>query len=80
MNGAIDMTMSDGAHKMRMKRVMHGQWIAADDPKIPMVLSGWVVHGDNQEYDGTMTRGSETREADDAQVPDKNGVVADGGQ
>jgi Protein of unknown function (DUF3617) len=30
MNGVIDMTMSDGAHKMHMKRVMHGEWIAAD--------------------------------------------------
>jgi hypothetical protein len=26
-----------------------------------------------------MLRGSETFEADDAQVPEKNGVVADGG-
>jgi LasA protease len=64
---------------LHFARLYNGQWIAADDPKIPMVLSGWVVHGDNQEYDGTMTRGSETHEADDAQVPDKNGVVADGG-
>jgi len=30
MNGTIDMTMSDGAHTMRIKRVMQGQWLAAD--------------------------------------------------
>lgn len=30
MDGAIDMTMTDGAHKMHIKRVMHGKWLAAD--------------------------------------------------
>ncbi len=30
MNGVIDMTISNGAHTMHMKRVMHGQWISAD--------------------------------------------------
>ncbi len=29
-NGTVDMTMSDGTHTMRVKRVMHGQWLAAD--------------------------------------------------
>jgi hypothetical protein len=30
MKGTIDMTMSDGAHTMRVKRVMQGQWLSAD--------------------------------------------------
>jgi Protein of unknown function (DUF3617) len=30
MTGTIDLTMSDGVHTMHVKRVMHGQWIAAD--------------------------------------------------
>ena len=30
MNGTIDMTMSDGARTMRVKRVMKGQWLSAD--------------------------------------------------
>ena len=30
MNGTIDMTISDGARTMRIKRVMHGQWLGAD--------------------------------------------------
>ena len=30
MNGTIDMTMSDRGHNVRVKRVMHGQWLSAD--------------------------------------------------
>jgi murein DD-endopeptidase MepM/ murein hydrolase activator NlpD len=65
---------------LHFARLYNGQWIPAADPKIPMVLSGWVVQGDAQEYDGKMVRGAESHVADDAQVPDKNGIIADGGK
>ncbi len=65
---------------LHFARLYNGQWIPAADPKVPLVLSGWLFHGAQQEYDGTMTRGSDVREAADAQVPDQNGVTADGGQ
>ncbi len=65
---------------LHFARLYNGQWIPADDPKLPLVLSGWVFQGDPQEYNGKMARGAEAREADDAQVPDKNSVIADGGK
>ena len=65
---------------LHFARLYNGEWIPAGDQRIPLVLSGWVFKGSTQEYDGTMVRGSDTFEANDAQVPEKNGVVADGGK
>ncbi len=65
---------------LHFARLYNGQWIPAADPKIPMVLSDWVFQGDPQQYNGKMVRGAESHEADDAQVPDKNGIIADGGK
>jgi len=42
-------------------------------------MSGWIFQGSTQQYDGKMLRGVESREANDAQVPDVNGVIADAG-
>jgi LasA protease len=64
---------------LHFARLYNGQWIAADDPRVPMVLSGWVVRGDTQEYEGKMVRGAETHTADDARAPERNGITADGG-
>lgn len=65
---------------LHFARLYNGQWIPAADSRIPMVLSGFLFKGSAQEYDGTMTRGDTSYEANDAQVPDKNGVIADGGK
>lgn len=65
---------------LHFARLYNGQWIPAADVHVPLVLSGWVFKGSAQEYDGTMVRGSQTYEADDAQVPEKNGVIADAGK
>lgn len=65
---------------LHFARLYNGQWIPAGDPQIPMVVSGWVTQSAPQEYDGRLVRGSEVREADNAQVPDKNGIIADGGK
>jgi len=45
-----------------------------------MVLSGWVFGAQSQEYDGTMTRRGDKREAQNMRVEDVNGVIADGGK
>lgn len=60
-------------------RLYNGQWIAAADPQVPMVLSGWTVGGDSQEYNGTMTRKDKTRTAENQRLADTNGISPDGG-
>jgi LasA protease len=65
---------------LHFARLYNGQWIPAGTAPLPFVLSGWLFKGAAQEYDGTMVRGDQTYEAADAQVPEKNGVVADGGK
>jgi LasA protease len=47
-----------GTH-VHLARKYNGEWLPADGP-IPFNLSGWVAHGGVQEYDGTLTRGSQT--------------------
>jgi hypothetical protein len=64
---------------LHFARLYNGQWIPAADPKIPLVMSGWIFQGSTQQYDGTMVRGGDSREANDAQVQDVNGVIADAG-
>ncbi len=63
---------------LHFARLYNGQWMFAGDSKTPMVLSGWVAQGAPQEYDGKLIRGTEEREADNAQVPGKNGMTPDG--
>lgn len=60
-------------------RLYNGQWIAADDPKIPMQLSDWTFSGDSQEYNGAMARKSATRTAENQRLENVNGIIADGG-
>jgi LysM repeat protein len=64
---------------LHFARLYNGQWVAADDPKNPLVLSGWTFDGDTQEYDGTMTREDKTRTAENQRLEDLNGVIPDGG-
>ena len=58
-------------------RLYNGQWIPAGDAKIPMVLAGWKFAADAQEYDGSMTRGKETRTAENQRIQEQNGVIPD---
>ncbi len=46
-----------GTH-VHLVRKYNGEWIAADGP-IPFVLSGWVAHAGEKQYDGTLTRDGE---------------------
>lgn len=61
-------------------RLYNGQWIPAGDSKIPLALSGWIFAADAQEYDGTMTRGKETRTAENQRIEDQNGITPDAAQ
>lgn len=59
-------------------RLYNGQWIPAGDAKIPLTLSGWMFAADTQEYNGTMTRGDQTRTAENQRIEDQNGITPDG--
>jgi murein DD-endopeptidase MepM/ murein hydrolase activator NlpD len=40
---------------VHLARKYNGEWLAADGP-LPMVLSGWVAHADEQAYYGTLEK------------------------
>ena len=44
-----------------------------------MVLSGWTIAGDSQEYDGSMSREGKTRSAENQRLEELNGIIPDGG-
>lgn len=64
---------------LHFARIYNGQWIAADDAKIPLVLSGWTFAGDSQEYNGSMSRDGKTRTAENQRLEELNGIIPDGG-
>jgi murein DD-endopeptidase MepM/ murein hydrolase activator NlpD len=66
-----------GASHLHFARLYNGQWIGAET--LPLILSGWTIFPAERAYDGTMTRGTETREACDCRDDSKNNVVADAG-
>ena len=68
---------SEASH-VHFARLYNGQWIGVD--ALPMILSGWKITPREQEYDGIITRGAETREACNCRDDSKNGIVADGGK
>ena len=54
--------LSNASH-LHLARRYNGVWIAADDPRWPMALSGWQPASYGQAYDGTLTRGQQVKEA-----------------
>jgi LasA protease len=50
--------VATGTH-VHIARKYNGEWVPADGP-IPFNLGGWVAHGGEQEYQGTLTRGGQT--------------------
>ncbi|MEK6754452.1 MAG: LysM peptidoglycan-binding domain-containing protein [Chloroflexota bacterium] len=56
--------VSNATH-VHIARRFNGEWIAADG-SIPFNLNGWVSSGDGNEYNGFLTRGSQTIEAWDS--------------
>lgn len=59
-------------------RLYNGQWIAAGDAQVPMTLSGWTFASESQEYNGSMTRGDQTRTAENQRIQERNGITPDG--
>ncbi|MBI3914691.1 MAG: LysM peptidoglycan-binding domain-containing protein [Chloroflexi bacterium] len=68
---------ADASH-LHFARLYNGQWIEPN--AIPFVLSGWSIASADQEYDGQITRGAESREACNCREDAKNGIVADTGK
>ncbi len=54
--------ISNATH-LHVARRYNGIWIAADDPRWPMTLSGWTPASTGEAYDGTLFRAGETRTA-----------------
>jgi LasA protease len=68
---------ADASHT-HFARLYNGVWISTND--VPFMLSGWRLFTGDQEYDGKMTRGNETREACNCKDESKNTIVADSGR
>ena len=64
--------ISNATH-LHLARKYNGEWIAADG-SLPFILDGWVSSGNGNEYDGFLTRGSQTIEAWDG-VNDLNQIT-----
>jgi len=54
--------VSNATH-LHIARRYNGVWIAADDPRWPMTLSGWTPASTGDAYYGTLSRGDQTRTA-----------------
>jgi LasA protease len=67
---------SEATH-LHFARRYNGEWVAAGSGSLPMVLSGWTAHEDAMPYEGTVTRGDETRTACECWQDDYNGLVSD---
>jgi hypothetical protein len=52
--------VSDASH-LHFARRLNGVWIGADDPWLPMRLSGWQPVSAGQAYEGTLERNGEVR-------------------
>jgi LasA protease len=69
--------IADSSH-LHFARLYNGQWIGAE--MMPMVLSGWTIVPTDSEYEGTMVRASDSREACNCRDDVKNGVIGDAGK
>jgi LasA protease len=64
--------VSNATH-LHIARKYNGEWIPADG-LLPFILDGWISSGNGGEYDGFLTRGSQTIEAWDG-VNDLNQIT-----
>lgn len=62
------------ASHLHLARRYNGVWIAADDPRWPMVLSGWTPGSAGRPYHGTMTKGEQVRTACECWEAEVNGL------
>jgi LasA protease len=66
---------SESSH-LHFARKYNGEWIAAGGP-LPFLLSGWQAHSSGTDYEGTLTRGGQTRTASESWDTQVNGLTAD---
>ncbi len=66
--------ISNATH-LHIARRYNGVWIAADDPRWPMALSGWIPASTGEAYDGTLSKGGQTRTACECWEAAVNGVL-----
>ncbi len=65
--------VSNATH-VHIARRYNGVWIAADDPRWPMALSGWIPASTGEAYDGALTKAGQTRTACECWDAAINGV------
>jgi hypothetical protein len=65
------------ADHLHFARLYNGQWIAAADSQAPFTLAGWVLQNATREYDGSMVRGGDIREACNCHNLELNGLLAE---
>jgi LasA protease len=67
---------ADATH-LHLARRYNGEWIPAGRAPVPLVLSGWTAHEAAREYDGTLTKGEQVREAGQHTIDELNGLLSD---
>lgn len=67
--------IATGTH-LHIARMFNGEWIRADDPRLPFDLNGWSVEVTNTQYDGIAVKGNERREACGCRDETLNGIQA----
>jgi LysM repeat protein len=67
---------SEATH-LHFARRYNGEWIPAADGPAPLTLSGWTAREAAREYDGSMVKGDQVREACECTLPDLNGLLSD---
>ena len=65
------------ASHVHFGRLYNGEWMGAE--MLPMLLSGWTVNATDQAYEGTLTRGTESRTACNCRDDATDGITADAG-
>lgn len=67
--------IATGTH-LHIARMYNGQWIRADDPRLPFDLDGWTIEQTKSQYDGIAIKGNQRREACGCREEAMNGIQA----
>lgn len=67
---------ADATH-LHFARRYNGEWIPVGRDPLPLVLSGWTAHEAAREYDGSMTKGAQIRQACQCSEDEINGLLSD---
>lgn len=67
--------VSTGTH-LHLARMYNGQWIRADDPRVPFDMAGWSLEATKTQYNGYAVNGTQRREACGCRDQALNGIQA----